>query len=51
MMAISSIYRSKDHFQPAIDYLTQVLKLDPNNGDCWGSLGTKQRIVTADEAD
>ena len=38
--AISSIHRTKENFPKAIDYLQIILKLDGNNGEVWGSLGT-----------
>ncbi len=39
MNAISSILRSQEQFHKAVDYLQNILKLDPNNGEVWGSLG------------
>jgi general transcriptional corepressor CYC8 len=39
MNAISSILRTQENFPKAVEYLNQILKLDPTNGDCWGSLG------------
>jgi glucose repression mediator protein len=39
MSAISTILRTQEHFPKAVEYLNQILKLDPANGDCWGSLG------------
>ncbi|KAF2404942.1 TPR-like protein [Trichodelitschia bisporula] len=39
MQAISCILRSRDQFAPAIDYLRAILKIEPNNGETWGSLG------------
>jgi glucose repression mediator protein len=39
MNAISSILRAQEHFQRAVEYLQNILKLDQNNGDVWGSLG------------
>lgn len=39
MSAISSILRGQEKFSQAVDYITSILKLDPNNGDIWGSLG------------
>lgn len=39
MTAISSILRSKDQFPAAVDYLRQILKVENNNGEVWGSLG------------
>lgn len=40
MQAISTIHRAKDQFGMAIDYLRTILKIDPANGEVWGSLGT-----------
>jgi general transcriptional corepressor CYC8 len=39
MNAISAILRTQEQFHKAVDYLNNILKLDPNNGDVWGSLG------------
>lgn len=39
MNAISSILRTQEQFHKAVEYLQQILKLDQNNGDVWGSLG------------
>lgn len=39
MNAISSILRTKELFPKAIEYLQNILKLDPANGETWGSLG------------
>ena len=39
MNAISAILRTQENFHKAVEYLNQILKLDPNNGDVWGSLG------------
>lgn len=39
MSAISCILRSREHFQKAIEYLQNIIKLDPQSGDSWGSLG------------
>lgn len=39
MNAISSILRAKEQFHKAVEYLQNILKLDPNNGETWGSLG------------
>ena len=40
MNAISCILRTKENFPRAVDYLKAILKLDGNNGEVWGSLGT-----------
>lgn len=39
MNAISSILRAQEHFHKAVEYLQNILKLEVNNGDVWGSLG------------
>jgi tetratricopeptide (TPR) repeat protein len=39
MNAISSILRAQEQFPRAVEYLQNILKLDGNNGDVWGSLG------------
>ncbi|KAJ6125688.1 TPR-like protein [Penicillium sp. IBT 18751x] len=39
MNAISCILRTKELFPKAIEYLQNILKLDPTNGETWGSLG------------
>ncbi|KAL4807416.1 hypothetical protein BDV18DRAFT_137631 [Aspergillus unguis] len=39
MNAISCILRTKEHFPKAIEYLQNILKLDPASGETWGSLG------------
>lgn len=39
MQAISCILRSMEQFPAAVEYLKNILKIDSNNGDVWGSLG------------
>ena len=39
MNAISSILRTREQFPKAIEYLQNILKLDPQSGETWGSLG------------
>lgn len=39
MNAISCILRTKEQFPKAVEYLQNILKLDPTNGETWGSLG------------
>ncbi|KAI9697270.1 MAG: hypothetical protein M1836_004834 [Candelina mexicana] len=39
MNAISCIYRTKEAFPRAVEYLQQILKLEGTNGEVWGSLG------------
>lgn len=40
MNAISCILRTKENFPKAVDFLQAILRLDGNNGETWGSLGT-----------
>jgi general transcriptional corepressor CYC8 len=44
MNAISAILRTQEHFHKAVEYLNNILKLEPNNGDVWGSLGKCRRF-------
>ncbi|PYH91677.1 TPR-like protein [Aspergillus ellipticus CBS 707.79] len=39
MNAISCILRTKEQYPKAIEYLQNILKLDPTSGETWGSLG------------
>ncbi|KAJ5729389.1 transcriptional corepressor Cyc8 [Penicillium malachiteum] len=39
MNAIACILRTKEQFPKAIEYLQNILKLDPSSGETWGSLG------------
>ncbi|KAH8907104.1 TPR-like protein [Coniochaeta sp. PMI_546] len=39
MNAISLVLRTREDFPKAAEYLHQILKIDPNNGEAWGSLG------------
>lgn len=39
MNAISCILRTKELFPKAIEYLQNILKLEPTSGETWGSLG------------
>ncbi|KAF2089937.1 TPR-like protein [Saccharata proteae CBS 121410] len=39
MQAISCILRTADNFHAAAEYLKNILKIDANNGEVWGSLG------------
>lgn len=39
MSAIACILRTRETFPKAIEYLQNILKLDPQNGESWGSLG------------
>ncbi|BDD59259.1 hypothetical protein MPDQ_000209 [Monascus purpureus] len=39
MNAISCILRTKEQFPKAVEYLQNIVKLDPTSGETWGSLG------------
>lgn len=39
MNAISCILRTKEQFPKAIEYLQNILKMEPTSGETWGSLG------------
>lgn len=39
MNAISCILRTQEQFHKAVDYLQNILKIQGDNGDVWGSLG------------
>jgi glucose repression mediator protein len=39
MSAISGILRHQEQFHKAVDFIQNILKLDPSNGEIWGSLG------------
>lgn len=43
MQGIACILRTKDHFPQAVEYLRTILKVDPANGEVWGSLGMSLR--------
>jgi tetratricopeptide (TPR) repeat protein len=45
MNAISSILRTRELFPKAIEYLQNILKLDPQSGETWGSLGMVSSLV------
>ena len=45
MNSISHILRAREKFPEAMEYLRSILKLDPNNGDVWGSLGESSATV------
>ena len=40
MNQISAIFRTRENFPKAVEYLQAILKLEPNNGEVMGSLGT-----------
>ena len=39
MNAISAILRTREQFPKAVEYLLNISKLDPQNGEVWGNLG------------
>jgi len=39
MSAIALILRNREEYPKAVGYLQDILKLEPNNGETWGSLG------------
>ncbi|KAF2862621.1 TPR-like protein [Piedraia hortae CBS 480.64] len=39
MHAISNLWRVRDQFPQAIEYLRAILRIDPSNGEVWSSLG------------
>ncbi|OBT46529.1 hypothetical protein VE00_01768 [Pseudogymnoascus sp. WSF 3629] len=39
MTAIAGILRHQEQFPKAVDFIQNILKLDPSNGEIWGSLG------------
>lgn len=39
MLAISCILRSKDQFTGAVEYLKQIIQVEPTEGEVWSSLG------------
>jgi tetratricopeptide (TPR) repeat protein len=39
MNGISAILRTREMFPKAVEYLLSISKLDPTNGETWGSLG------------
>ena len=45
MNQISAIYRTKENFPKAVEYLQEILKLDPNNGEVMGSLGVYCQVL------
>lgn len=42
MNAISCILRTREQFPKAVEYLSNILKLDATNGEVWGSLGMQK---------
>jgi tetratricopeptide (TPR) repeat protein len=47
MVGIACILRTKDAFPQAVEYLRIILKVEPANGDVWGSLGKLQHLRLA----
>ena len=45
MLGIACILRTRDLFPQAVEYLRTILKVDPTNGDVWGSLGMSALLV------
>ena len=39
LQAISSILRTREKYPEAMEYLKDVLKIEPANGEAWGNLG------------
>lgn len=39
MNAVSLILRGREEYAKAAEYVQQILKIDPANGEAWGSLG------------
>lgn len=39
MLAISCLLRAKDQFTAAVEYLRNILMVEPSNGEVWSSLG------------
>lgn len=37
--AISTILRTKEQYQEAMEYLRNIIKMEPANGEAWGNLG------------
>lgn len=42
--AISSILRVKEKYPEAMDFLKNILKVEPSNGEAWGNLGTQHKL-------
>jgi general transcriptional corepressor CYC8 len=48
MSAISGILRHQEQFHKAVDFIQNILKLDPSNGEIWGSLGRQSISIHSD---
>ncbi len=46
MTGIATILRTREQFAKAVEYLQNILKIDANNGEIWGSLGKAQEPRT-----
>jgi general transcriptional corepressor CYC8 len=44
MTGIATILRTQEQFPKAVEYLRNILKIDTNNGDTWGSLGKSRGL-------
>lgn len=47
MTGIATILRTREQFAKAVEYLQNILKIDANNGEIWGSLGRAQEPCTS----
>jgi tetratricopeptide (TPR) repeat protein len=50
MTGIATILRTREQFAKAVEYLQNILKIDANNGEIWGSLGVQQDHDSPDKA-
>jgi glucose repression mediator protein len=50
MTAIAGILRHQEQFPKAVDFIQNILKLDPSNGEIWGSLGRQSIFMNAQGA-
>jgi len=46
MNAISLVLRTREDFAKAAEYLQAILKIDPRNGEAWGSLGEQHNRIS-----
>jgi general transcriptional corepressor CYC8 len=44
MTGIATILRTREQFAKAVEYLQNILKIDANNGEIWGSLGKRENL-------
>lgn len=44
MTGIATILRTREQFPKAVEYLQNILKIDANNGEIWGSLGEQHSL-------